>query len=261
MILTDRFSESFTGARFSAKKASPLQEPVHLSVCTWMHDIWTASLRNESMNQSDNSSLATRASLLGRLKDLEDQASWQEFFDTYWQLIYGVALKAGLTDAEAQDMIQETIITAAKHLPGFHYDPRVCSFKTWLLRLARWRIIDQLRKRLPAGQSDAVVAEDDATATALLDRLTGGAPPDLERIWTEEWEKVMFAAAIDRAKQRVPPEQFQIFDLYALKGMPASQVASLLGVSLARVYLAKHRVAAVVRAEALRLEQAKPKLV
>jgi RNA polymerase sigma-70 factor (ECF subfamily) len=170
------------------------------------------------MNQSDNSSLATRASLLGRLKDLDDQASWQEFFDTYWGLLYGVALKAGLTDAEAQDMVQETIITAAKHLPDFHYDRKVCTFKTWLLRLARWRIIDQLRKRLPAGQVVEEVVEDDATATALLDRLTGGVAPDLEQIWGEEWEKLVLSAAIDRARHQVRPEQFQIFDLYALKG-------------------------------------------
>ena len=208
------------------------------------------------MSQSDNSSLATRASLLGRLKNLEDQVSWQEFFDTYWRLIYGVALKAGLTDAEAQDVVQETVISAAKHLPGFHYDPKVCSFKTWLLRLARWRIIDQLRRRLPAGQVVEAVVEDDATATALLDRLTGGVAPDLEQIWTEEWGKLVLAAALERAKRQVRPEQFQIFDLYALKGTPASQVARLLGISVARVYLAKHRVARVVRAETLRCQDA-----
>jgi RNA polymerase sigma factor (sigma-70 family) len=210
------------------------------------------------MSQNDDSSLATRASLLSRLKNLEDQASWQEFFDMYRVLIHGVALKAGLMDAEAQDVVQETVIAAAKHLPGFHYDPKVCSFKTWLLRLTRWRIIDQLRKRLPAGQVVETIPEEDATATALLDRLTGGLAPDLDRIWAEEWERLVRAAALDRARQQVRPEQFQIFDLYALKGIPASQVARLLGVSVARVYLAKHRVATVVRAEALRLEQAMP---
>src|SRR5215475_12422525 len=128
----------------------------------------TARLDGESMTQSDPSSLATRASLLDRLKNLEDQVSWQEFFDTYWQLIYRLAVKAGLTDSEAQDVVQETVITASKHLPAFHYDPKVCSFKTWLLRLARWRIIDQFRKRLPAAQVVEVVAEDDATAGAVL---------------------------------------------------------------------------------------------
>ena len=47
-------------------------------------------------------SLATRASLLARLRDWDNHGSWQEFFDTYWQLIYRVGLKFGLTDAEVR---------------------------------------------------------------------------------------------------------------------------------------------------------------
>jgi RNA polymerase sigma factor (sigma-70 family) len=208
------------------------------------------------MSQNDDASIATRASLLSRLKNLEDQASWQEFFDTYWQLIHRIALKAGLTDAEAQDVVQETVIAAAKHLPGFRYNPMVCSFRTWLLRLARWRIIDQLRKRLPASQSVEVALEDDATATALLDRLTGGGAPDLEAAWSEEWAKLVLSTALERVKPQVRPEQFQMFDLYAVKGMPVAQVARLLGVSVARVYLAKHRVGRLVKAESKKLEAA-----
>ena len=57
-----------------------------------------------------------RASLLGRLKDWEDQTSWREFFDTYWRLIYTVARKAGLTAAEAQDVVQDTSLVVAKKL-------------------------------------------------------------------------------------------------------------------------------------------------
>ena len=93
--------------------------------------------------------------------------------------------------------------------------------------LQRERIIDQLRKRLPASQAVKAAAEDGATATALLDRLTGEVAPELEQMWGEELEKLVLAAAVNRARQQVRPEQFQIFVHYALKGMPASQVASL----------------------------------
>jgi len=48
--------------------------------------------------------IPTRRSLLSRLKNWKDQASWQEFFDTYAKLIHSVAIKAGLSDAEAQEM-------------------------------------------------------------------------------------------------------------------------------------------------------------
>jgi RNA polymerase sigma-70 factor (ECF subfamily) len=84
-------------------------------------------------------------------KDLIDvirlEANWKTFFDSYWKLIYGVAIKAGLDDAEAQKVVQETIIAVAKQMEGFKYDPKIGSFKGWLLHTTRWRIADKMRKR------------------------------------------------------------------------------------------------------------------
>jgi DNA-directed RNA polymerase specialized sigma24 family protein len=76
--------------------------------------------------------LPTRQSLLQRLKNLDDQASWKSFFDQYWKLIYSVARRAALSDAEAQDVVQETIICVTKKIQGFSYDPAYGSFKGWL---------------------------------------------------------------------------------------------------------------------------------
>src|SRR5215203_1783797 len=72
--------------------------------------------------------LATRNSLIERLGDWEDRAKWQEFFDTYWRLIYGVARKSGLSDAEAQDVVQETVVSVAKNIG--RYDKKAGSFKS-----------------------------------------------------------------------------------------------------------------------------------
>jgi len=62
--------------------------------------------------------IPTRASLIARLKNWQDQASWQDFFDSYWKLIYGVARKTGISDAEAQDVVQETMASVAKQMPN-----------------------------------------------------------------------------------------------------------------------------------------------
>jgi len=83
-------------------------------------------------------SIPTRHSLLLRLKQWDDTASWREFFETYWELIYNVARKAGLSDAEAQDVVQETVIGVARRIGDFEADPRRGSFKSWLLGQARW---------------------------------------------------------------------------------------------------------------------------
>ncbi len=65
------------------------------------------------MSHQTDEFLPTRRSLLNRLKDWGDQESWQEFFELYSRLIHSVALKAGLTKAEAQEVLQETVITVS----------------------------------------------------------------------------------------------------------------------------------------------------
>ena len=97
--------------------------------------------------------IATRHSLLNRLKDWGDQTSWQEFFDAYGQLIYNVAAKAGLPDAEAQEVVQETVIAVARNIGAFKADPAHGSFSGWLMQLTRWRIADQWRDREKSGQA------------------------------------------------------------------------------------------------------------
>lgn len=101
------------------------------------------------MKRTNDEMTSTRASLIDRLKDWQDESSWRDFFNIYWKLIYGVARKAGLTDAEAQDVVQETLVSVAKHMPAFKYDPSIGSFRAWLLNMTRWRIINQFRKRQP----------------------------------------------------------------------------------------------------------------
>src|ERR1700730_5130784 len=91
--------------------------------------------------------LATRRSLVDRLANWDDQRRWQDFFDTYWKLIYSAAQKSGLTDAEAQEVVQETVISVAKKIDKLRYDSALGSFKGWLLQITRWRIADQFRKR------------------------------------------------------------------------------------------------------------------
>src|SRR4029077_12532341 len=88
-----------------------------------------------------------RQSLLSRLKDWDDNDSWKTFFETYWKLIYRAATRAGLTEVEAQDVVQETVICVSKSIKSFKYRSENGSFKGWLLRLTRWRINDQFKRR------------------------------------------------------------------------------------------------------------------
>jgi RNA polymerase sigma factor (sigma-70 family) len=191
-------------------------------------------------------SLPTRYSLLSRLENWDDQKSWKDFFDTYWRLIYNVALHAGLSEAEAQDVVQETIISVAKNIQKFKRDRDLGSFKGWLCNITRWRIADQLRKRLPTDVSGQAIQ---TAPVPDPDELVDPAVPALDSLWDEEWEENLMKAAVERAKHRVKEEHFQMFDLYAVRKWPVEKVAQTLGVSVGQVYLAKHRVAGLIKKE------------
>jgi len=190
--------------------------------------------------------LPTRRSLLTRLRQADDNIGWQEFFDTYWRLLYGVARKAGLSDAEAQDAVQECVITVSRQMPKFRYEPDRCSFKGWLLMILRQRVGRQFHKRMqPRADGDAwpqIVTRDEATDTNPVARLPDASGDQLDSIWEAEWQQHLIAVATELLKRQVSDAQFQIFDLHVLRGWPARDVAQTLGVSVAQVYLAKLRV-------------------
>src|SRR5437879_778090 len=129
-------------------------------------------------------SIPTSHTLLRRIKDWTDQNSWDEFFKTYSKVIFEFAIKAGLNEAEAQDVVQETITTVATHIHEFQADGSRGSFRSWLLQLARWRVADQLRKR----RDDIKASEgnlDDGTQTSLLNRVPDPAILNLDALWNE----------------------------------------------------------------------------
>lgn len=185
---------------------------------------------------------ATRVSLLARLKDPADHDGWQRFFDTYARVIHALALKAGLSSSEADDALQETLISVAGEMPGFDYDRSRGSFKGWLFRIARRRIADQFRKR--ARQQRQPTDPD-----AVIDELADPATDPLSAAWDEEWRANRLQLAIEQVKRKVSPRQWQMFDLAALQGWPADRITALLGVNRAQVYMARMRVGRLLRAE------------
>lgn len=192
--------------------------------------------------------LATRRSLVERLGDWNDRARWQQFFDSYWRLIHGTARKAGLTEAEAQEVVQETLITVAKKIGKLKYDPALGSFKGWLLHITRWRIADQFRKRRPDAAQPSRTDHDEAR-TRTIDRIADPAGLDLDAVWDDEWRKNVMKGAVARVKRKVDAKQYQIFDCYVFKQWSAQKVAAELRVNIAQVYLVKHRVAALLKKE------------
>ena len=202
--------------------------------------------------KNDRDLVQTRLSLLHRLKNLDDQVSWQDFFKTYERLLYALAVKAGLTDAEANDAVQETVITVAKNIAKFQVDRSRGSFKAWLLQIARWRIADQFRKR-PQRATRLRRSSDQTSRTSTSQRIPDPASLEMESAWKRDYEQKLFDAAIETVKAKVDPAYFQMFDLRIRKQMPAAKIARQLDVKVAQVYFATYKVSNLIKREVKRL--------
>lgn len=208
----------------------------------------------ETLKPEDDE-LRTRWTLIRKIRNADcDEESWNEFYGIYEKLIYGLACRSGLGHQNAQDIVQETMRHVCENIRDFVPDPKRGSFKSWLMQMARWRLLDHVRKNARHATPASSPAADDSQRTATAERIVDPASLELEAIWEEEWQKELFAAAVNHVKAQVSPEQFQIFDFYVLKNLPVTKVARSLGVTVAQVYLARHRILKLIKKEVKALE-------
>ena len=97
--------------------------------------------------------------------------------------------------------------------------------------------------------------QDDETRTATIERVADPLATNSKPFGTRNGRLTIWDAALGRVKAQLDLKQWQIFDLYVLKEWPVREVAQALGVSIGRVYLAKHRVSALVKREIKRIGQ------
>lgn len=205
------------------------------------------------MAELADETIPTRATLLERLKDSQDDSSWADFFGIYKNLIVGVAVNAGLKHDEAQDVLQETMATVSRQMPGFKYDAKSGSFKAWLLNTTRWRIADQFRKR--EVRATVHLPSEETSSEAWVSKvMIDPASPDLDALWDAEWQKGILAAAVAKVKCRLDPQKYQIFDLCMNKGWSPEKVAEAFSIPVTQVYMAKHRTTEMIREEVEKYE-------
>lgn len=196
----------------------------------------------------------TRRSLIDSLGQPKNEDAWIRFYDTYSNMIWGMAVKAGLTPSEAEEVVQETVISVYNKMPEFTYNPEKGSFKMWLFHLITWRIKDQVRKRKPDSPNwpENFRGSWEPGASS-VENIPG--PEHLDSVWEEEWRASTLDRAMAALKSQVKATHYQIFDLLVTQQWSVSKVASSLGITSARVYLVKHRLGPLLRREMRRLEE------
>jgi RNA polymerase sigma factor (sigma-70 family) len=200
-------------------------------------------------------SLLTRPTLLYRVRDHSDGASWEEFHRLYHRLIFGRARRAGLSPADAEEVAQDVFKRVAETINDFEHDPERGSFRGWLMKLTHWRISDkfQSREKLPIQPASPAAVDATSSGTATIERVP--APADDEDAWDREWQEHILAAALDRVARQVKPRHFQAFELYVRQQWPVLKVSSRLGINPASVYVISHRLTKLLKGEVEKLQK------
>jgi len=195
------------------------------------------------VNTDSTNGLETDSGLLARLKDWRDDASWEDFFRLYRKVIHEFARRQGLNEQEAQDVVQDTLLSVARYLHAFKHDASRSSLRHWLLKIVRHRTVDLVRRRpnerpFPRRWPGA----DSGSGTAPIDRVPDPQSLKPDERWERQWETEVLEASLEKLKRLIKPRHYQVFDLAVLQHEPTKRVARTLGISPAQVYLVKHRV-------------------
>ena len=179
----------------------------------------------------------TRASLLLRLRDPQDEAAWRDFVQLYAPLVYGYARRQGLQDADAADLSQQVLGAVAGAVGRLDYDPAKGAFRNWLFTIVRRRLADWR-----AAQANRLRGSGDTATQQLLEECP--AREDGAAEWQAEWEQQVFTWACAQVRGDVSAATWEAFWRTAVDGQPGKRVAADLGLSVAAVYHARSRVLA-----------------
>ncbi len=182
----------------------------------------------------------TRISLLVRLRNPQDSRAWFEFTEVYAPLIYRLARRKGLQDADASDLTQEVLRAVARAVERDAYDPARGSFRGWLFRIARNLTVNHL-----LAQARQVRGSGDTGVRDLLEALP--APEDDPAAFSAEYRRQLLWWAAEQVRGEFSELTWRAFWLAGVEGLSAQEVAETLDTTAGTVYHCKSRVMARLR--------------
>ncbi|XZE53200.1 RNA polymerase sigma factor [Planctomycetaceae bacterium SH139] len=189
----------------------------------------------------------TRATLLANVKSAENREAWGEFVVIYRPVIYRMARRRGMQDADAQDVAQDVLVRIAGAIADYEQKEGI-RFRHWLRRIARNAILSAITR------SPQDAAKGGTAAADLLVEQTDAAPGldvDLEK----EHRRELYLRAAGLVRTDVNAETWQAFEMTVVQGQSCEDVANHLGKSVGTVYAARSRIIKRLRDRIQRMEE------
>ncbi|MBL8819389.1 MAG: sigma-70 family RNA polymerase sigma factor [Planctomyces sp.] len=178
----------------------------------------------------------TNPSLIARVKDLGDGVSWVEFLGIYQPVVYRMARRRQLQDADAQDVMQQVFLSISRSIESWEPGEGQPPFRAWLMTIARNAITKALarqpRDRATGTTSVADILENRPAAEATASEILSEARREIIRWATEQ------------IRSEFSEETWRLFQQTAIDGVSIVEVAKSSGRSAGSIYVARFRVIA-----------------
>lgn len=198
--------------------------------------------------------METNESLLDRVKRADAHDAWREFFHAYGSTIMRYAQKLGLTEHQAEEVLQETMVALMRQLPEFCYDRRQGKFRNYLLTIVHRKSLAALRRA--KGQPNVSLDSDDTCGQrALHDVLPAVVANTDAREAEARWREAIMEDALARlaVNPALADGTYDVFRAYAIENRPVADVAAEFGLKENAVYQIKNRLLRRLRVDVARL--------
>ena len=191
----------------------------------------------------------TRDSLLAAVRSPANREAWEQFVMIYRPVIYRLARRRGLQDADAQDLVQQVLAAVASATGGYEKRGETTRFRHWVRRVARNAIVNAL-SRQPHDR-----AAGGTTAGELLREQAGADEPSDAQIELE-YRRELYLQAARMVRGDVEPQTWRAFEMTVIDNRSIDDAADELGKPVGTIYAARSRVMRRLREAVRELERA-----
>jgi len=188
----------------------------------------------------------TRQSLIDRARDSNDQDAWEEFCKFYDPFITYILNLQHTPSALLDDVRQKVLIKLWQHLPHFNYNRELGKFRTWMSRVIKHTLIDELRLQQTRHIGLQSILEHQLHTMQSNDTL--------EQSIEEDWKIYLTKKALEKITQRFRGKAMSVFEL-SMNHHSSEEIAKLLNLKKNTVYRLRQRVQLALREEIQALQQ------